>query len=339
MNKNDKISIILPCYNAEKHIERCINSVLNQTYRNIELIIIDDGSKDTTLEILNKFKGANARVKIISKENTGVSDSRNIGIEKSTGDYIMFIDSDDFYEPNTVEILYKAIMQSKASIVRGSCQRCKKNEKIKEHEISKFNSQNINKIVEGILNGDISCYVWLLIIKKEILKQYNIKFDKKLKIMEDTLFYIKLLEKERIYFLDEVVYNYVENDKSATGNVENTKNIYDEMLKAEIKIIEELKNNNLWNDDLKNIAIRKIIINGICNCTWNLYKHKDKNLLNEYLEYINSNEIVKNAFTQMTFEGIRLDKKIAIKLIRKNKIKLLYLVYGVKYFMYKLLRK
>ena len=83
------VSIIIPVYNGEKHIEKCIEKVLKQTYRNIEIIVINDGSKDNTKEILERLKEKDERLKIVNKENTGVSDSRNIGIDIATGDYIL----------------------------------------------------------------------------------------------------------------------------------------------------------------------------------------------------------------------------------------------------------
>ena len=179
---NDKISVILPCYNSEKYIEKCIESILNQTYQNIEIIIIDDGSTDHTLKILEKYKKENDKISIIKKKNTGVSDSRNIGIKEAKGKYIMFVDSDDFLELDAIEKLYLNIKKYKANIVRGRYKRIRLKEQFIEDEISVYNGKGINEIIYNILNGNIPCYVWLLIINKEILLKYDIQFDKKLKI-------------------------------------------------------------------------------------------------------------------------------------------------------------
>lgn len=336
MEEESKISIIIPCYNVEKYIEKCIKSILNQTYKNLEIIAIDDGSLDNTLVILNKFKEKDNRVNIISKKNTGVSDSRNIGIKSSTGDYLMFVDADDFLEEDAVEKLYNVLINNKVNIVRGMYRRISEKGALEENNISKYNNVNNYEIVKYILNGDISCYVWLLMIKKKILKKYNIEFDKDLKIMEDTIFYIKIIEKEKIYFLNEIIYNYVQNDESATGNINKTLEIYKNMIKAEKKIINSLKENNLWKDELNSIAVKKILVNGICNNTWNIYKAKDKKQLKKFIKYVNEQKEIKENILNTDLKNIRIDKKLIINLIINKKIKTLLLIYKVKYIIYKL---
>ena len=114
----DKVSIIIPVYNGEKYLDRCINSLLNQAYKNIEFVFINDGSKDNSLNIMKSYQNKDNRIIIIDKENTGVSDSRNIGIKKSTGDYICFCDAYDMYENNYVETMIKLIKENNVDAVR-----------------------------------------------------------------------------------------------------------------------------------------------------------------------------------------------------------------------------
>ena len=105
--QNSKVSIIVPAYNAEKNIEQCINSIENQTYKDIEIIIINDGSKDNTQKISENLKKIYKNIIVVNQENKGVSQSRNTGIDKATGEYIMFVDSDDFIEKNMIETILK----------------------------------------------------------------------------------------------------------------------------------------------------------------------------------------------------------------------------------------
>ena len=98
-----KISIVIPIYNAEDHLQRCVDSVLNQTEKNIEIILVDDGSKDNSIEICKNYLNQDKRVQLIHQENSGVSAARNRGIEQACGEYIGFIDSDDWIEPNMYE--------------------------------------------------------------------------------------------------------------------------------------------------------------------------------------------------------------------------------------------
>lgn len=102
----DKISIVVAVYNAEKTLKKCVDSLLNQTYNNIEIILVNDCSKDNSLDICNEYSKVNDNVKVISNErNSGVSNTRNNGIDNSTGEYICFVDSDDYVESNYIEVL------------------------------------------------------------------------------------------------------------------------------------------------------------------------------------------------------------------------------------------
>ena len=103
----NKVSIIIPVYNSEKYISKCLDSVLNQTYKNIEILVINDGSKDNSIDILREYEKKDDRIVVIDKENEGVAKTRNQGIKKATGDYIMFIDNDDFIDEDYVETYLK----------------------------------------------------------------------------------------------------------------------------------------------------------------------------------------------------------------------------------------
>ena len=114
-----KITIIIPCYNCEKYIKKCVESILNQTYQNIEIILINDGSTDNTDAVINLIMENTTNIVYINKENTGVSDTRNVGINEATGDYIMFIDSDDFIEHNYINEFVKGAKDNPDLIVGG----------------------------------------------------------------------------------------------------------------------------------------------------------------------------------------------------------------------------
>lgn len=103
------VSIVVPCYNIEKYIERCINSIINQTYKNLEIIAVNDGSKDNTLNILDRLKVKEPRLNVLNYENHGPSFARNRGIEQAHGQYIMFVDGDDFLNENIVNELLNTL--------------------------------------------------------------------------------------------------------------------------------------------------------------------------------------------------------------------------------------
>lgn len=116
----DKISVVIPVYKVEKYLERCVNSVRNQSYENLEIVLVDDGSPDHSGEICDKLAKDDKRIKVIHKENGGLSDARNAGIEAATGDYVAFIDSDDWYDPDMLALLHRLSREHNAEIAECS---------------------------------------------------------------------------------------------------------------------------------------------------------------------------------------------------------------------------
>ena len=118
-NKTPLISIILPVYNAEKYIERALKSLINQSYKNIEILCIDDGSKDNSYNIIKEFK--DERIKLFRQENSGPAKARNVGLSNSKGEYIMFCDADDWYEPNMCELMLETLINQNVDFVICGC--------------------------------------------------------------------------------------------------------------------------------------------------------------------------------------------------------------------------
>ena len=131
--KEDLISVIVPIYNVEKYLEKCIKSIINQTYKNLEIILVDDGSPDNCGKICDEFAERDKRIKVIHKENGGLSDARNFGLNVASGDYISFVDSDDYINEKMYEILFSEIKKNDSDIV--FC------------DYIKFSEDNINNFV------------------------------------------------------------------------------------------------------------------------------------------------------------------------------------------------
>ena len=210
------ISVIVPVYNVEKYLRRCINSVINQTYKNIELILVDDGSPDNCGSICDEYAGKDSRVRVIHKENGGVSVARNVGIREAVGEYIMFVDSDDRLCDNAFEAL---VGDYDFSV--GSCR-----------VVSKKNSFNYT-LGDACLNTDdfIKIYMqetrkgnilfstpWAKLYRTSIIKENKMAFDKNLKLTEDTKFnYEYFKHVKTAHFSSAVVYDYnQENESSAS---------------------------------------------------------------------------------------------------------------------------
>ena len=214
--KRELVSIIVPVYNAEKTIKRCVQSIICQTYSNIEVIVINDGSNDKSLHIMEELKKLDKRICIINKKNTGVSDTRNIGINSAKGQWIMFVDADDYIDANTIEEMYN---NRKKDILVGINYKIifpKKTIYVKQKGFY-YEKQ---KVINSIISGDFPGYIIRFLFEKEILKK--IHFDVNTYYMEDTLFLVNYLKYIKgIYIVGKSCYNYVFNNKSITNSKEN----------------------------------------------------------------------------------------------------------------------
>jgi len=232
MEKNIKVSIIIPCYNAENKILRCLNSINNQTYQNIEAIFVNDGSTDNTKEVLNNFKEETPRVIVIHKENGGVSSARNMGIRQSSGEYLMFIDSDDWIENNAVEIMIDKVVESDADVIHYNRY---------DDYINPNRSVKMPPIFETeklIIKEDFKKYVYSLFLKrgelgstcvclykKEILQKNKIVFREELLVDEDHVFNMEVFtHANAIFFLPNPLYHYVKYvDGLTTAGIDTMK--------------------------------------------------------------------------------------------------------------------
>ncbi len=198
-----KISVIVPIYNVEKYLKQCLDSIVNQTYKNLEIIIVNDGTKDNSMKIVENYLQDN-RIKVINKENGGLASARNSGLEKVTGKYISFIDSDDWIELNMYEELVSQINDEDILIYRYFSYDDKKKKIVGKKKID-FYSQN--KLEDKYLYVELPCCCWSKLYKKEYLEKNNFKF---LEILyEDVFWNIEtIFSTEKIKFIDKRYYYY-----------------------------------------------------------------------------------------------------------------------------------
>lgn len=224
------ISIIVPIYNAQKYIEKCIDSLINQTKKELEFILINDGSTDNTEEIIKKYK--DKRIKYFNNENQGIGKTRNFGIDKSKGKYIMFLDSDDYLEKTACEKLYKKITKDDLDIVVCNFYKVK-NKNLEKVEIKHFSNTTLDKNKNLLL--DINLSPWNKIYKRELIKNNNLKFEEDLKY-EDAPFVIEsLIKAKKIGHIKNFLNYYVIHENSETT-------IRDEKVFDIIKIIDIIRN-------------------------------------------------------------------------------------------------
>lgn len=211
---NPLVSVIIPVYNVEQFLERCIQSLICQSYKNIELIFVDDGSPDHCDRIIDYYKEKDERIIAIHKENQGVSAARNDGLRKASGKYIMFVDGDDYVEPDYVEYFLNLIRKSNCEMAISS---------------AFFNANNISQnedytaivdaeeIIKGIYLGSIGVAVWNKIYSKKVLEKSALHFNENFWFAEGMLFNIMYLQRiSKVVIGNRKVYHVVENMESAT---------------------------------------------------------------------------------------------------------------------------
>ena len=232
------ISVIVPIYNVEKYLERCVNSILNQTYKNIEIILVDDGSPDKCPQICDEYKNMDSRVKVIHKENGGLSDARNYGLSIATGKYVSFVDSDDYIHEETYEKMIKALELQNADIVSCGINHVYDN-KIESINIEQKIYDDESAIENLIIGKNLNQTVWNKIYKKNVID--NILFEKG-KINEDDFWTYKVFSNsKKIITLNDCLYYYVHRESSIMGQGYSIKNL--DGLEARYKQYKFMKDN------------------------------------------------------------------------------------------------
>lgn len=219
MNDKVMVSVIIPVYNTEEYVERCLRSVLNNTYKNIEIICVNDGSTDNSLEVIQKVAADNSRVRIINQTNKGVSAARNAGLAESEGEFVAFIDSDDWIHPQYFELLMKCQLENDANIVVCSYVKAKKFADFSELSYDKLNVRNAD-ILQVMNENQLRYVVWARLYKKELLFEH--KFAEDFKRGEDTIFNTEVIcsaDDLNMFVIDEGLYYYFDRDGSAMYTV------------------------------------------------------------------------------------------------------------------------
>lgn len=247
-----KVSVIVPVYNVQKYLERCLDSLVNQTLSDIEIILVDDGSKDNSGEICDKYEKKYSNIKVIHKENAGLGYARNSGLEVATGEYIAFVDSDDYLDKDFYEKLYINAKNNNSDICFGEVSFLDHDLKEKNilrnpYEIKKFEGSDVLKyVLSNILHikvgdkflGFMGTGVWEALYSKKIFDDYNIRFCSEREFMsEDYIFHLDFIPKcKKVTYVDSTYYYHCDNDDSLSNayredRFDKAKILYKEMLR------------------------------------------------------------------------------------------------------------
>ncbi len=247
MIENNKISVIVPVYNVENYLKDCIESVINQTYKNIEIILVDDGSTDNSGRICDEYAKNDKRINVIHKKNGGLSSARNTGLDVASGDYIMFLDSDDLFLPSSCELMLKEIEDKIADYVIGNYQNC-----TEEGELWDFPVFDINKYKEFKLDiKDYKNSFFIMnssacnkIFRTSFLKKLNMRFVEGVPA-EDAIFTTHcFIKSKNVYYIPDVMYLYRQRNVASSISTSCSANYFFGISKAYRIIYENFKNNN-----------------------------------------------------------------------------------------------
>ena len=313
MEKN-KISVVIPVYNASKYLSKCLDSVINQSYSNIEIILVNDGSTDNSGNICDEYANKDKRIKVVHKENGGVSSARNTGIDNTTGEYVTFIDSDDLVHPEYIRILadnlFLALPVCKIKYFKNDVSF------IETKEITVgLNKDNFIELCNMNLLNTPCCKLFDI----DIIRKNKIYFDNSLSLGEDLLFnleYLKYIDK--ITVIDNELYYYRKDDDNTLSSAYNPK-----MFEIQSLLFDSYTNffsKTIVNDEQRFIydsyrfSIIKITLE-------NEFKNKNISFWNRY---INSKKLLQNKKMEDMINEIQYPKKKFFYFLIKYRLVLIY---------------
>ncbi len=308
-----KISVVIPVYNTSKFLKRCLDSVLKQTYENLEVILVNDGSSDNSFSIIEEYQKIDRRIIVINKKNGGLSSARNAGIKISSGEYILNVDSDDWIELNTCEILIKTAIDNDADIVIGNIYLEYKNKQKKWEDLNKNIKYKNFEYLDAFFVENGKGAIWNKLIKRSLYINNKIFHPEGISLGEDTSTLLRLALKSKIIIkIPNYIYHYRQNEFSMMHSKE--KKIY-EYLEA-IEIIksyyysnkEEKKYNEIKNVLKYKLFYKQLFLNGYLK-TKKIYKKEWEALNNE----------IKNLQNSKFYQFLPKSEKILLSIYKNNK--------------------
>ena len=332
-----KVSIIVPVYNGEKVLNRCVDSILAQDYKDIEIILVDDGSKDNSFQIISEYAKNDSRVVPIHKKNSGVSSTRNIALSLAKGKYIQFVDVDDFLPFDSTKLLVRAMEEDDSDMVIADFYRVINEKASKKGSIKKGGVITRNEYADKMLLTPADFYygvLWNKLYKKEIIDTYHVQMDENISFSEDAIFNLQyLVHVNTISVLKNPVYYYVKTEGSLVAqnlNIENAVKMKTTVIKYYNDFYKQIM-------DEEEYEARKPIIYGflvsVSTDAMSLPFVDDvKKLDTEEKLYENGNiahELQFDRLSDIVFDRI-LDAVAQANLLELNDVRILYYMYKKK---------
>ncbi len=227
------ISIILPVYNSEKYLPKCLDALSNQTFHDIEIICIDDGSTDKSPEILQAYAKQDSRIRVLMQKNSGPAAARNLGLKNATGKYLMFCDSDDWYEPNMCAQMYQTITTQDVDVVVCGCNIFDEEKNVRSQEDLTYYQLKYSgkQPISDELIVQTNVLLWNKIFRTSLVKEYDITFPSGYDNDDDCFYWKYMSVAKTAYYLPDKLYNYLRRNNSIMGKVyhKTNKSLFDRL--------------------------------------------------------------------------------------------------------------
>lgn len=325
------VSVIVPVYNGEKYLRQCIDSICNQSYKDLEIIIINDGSKDNTSKIAKQIESKDNRVIYVEHENKGVSYSRNKGIDLATGEYIVFVDCDDTIEKQYIELLLNQISKNNLDIVSCGYTDISIYGTIKLNDFYIGNSMlNKDEFINNIFKG-VGGTLWGKIFKTKMINKNKVRLNNNIFMCEDMLFVLKYaMQSKRFGAIEESLYNYNrknENSVSSKINFEYFNNLIDVMKEIE-KILNKNKYDSKFIDSILSDRIKNLTV------SFSIMQHDKKHGYSKIEKFNNIKFIFENYYFKKYKNIFNASNKKENKLITFIKDENIKKVYYYSYYIF-----
>ena len=306
MENNDLVSVVIPIYNVEKYLEKCVNSLVNQTYRNLEIILVDDGSTDNSGNIADELSKIDSRINVYHKKNGGLSDARNFGIEHANGKYICFVDSDDYVSLNYIFDLYNGIKEYNYDIAIVDF--LKFDEKIKIYDdIRNTNIKYFSLTKEEAINSlfndsSFGNYAWNKMYKLSLFKNIRYPIGKKMEDLGTT--YKLFLKSDNIVYCDAKDYYYLQRKGSILHSKDTT--LFYDKIEQSINRFYDIKF-AFPNNEYNYLFIAEVILDCFA------FIPKNSKL------YLESIEIIEKVIPKKIVNKLTINKKIKLIIFKTSK--------------------
>lgn len=331
------VSVVLPIYKVEKYLNRCVKSVVNQSYKNLEIILVDDGSPDNCPKICDEWAKKDKRIRVIHKKNAGLGYARNTGIENATGEYICFFDSDDYIALDTIEKAYNLATQKRSKIVVYGFCNINQNGEIRDTVIPHLEKytysgkevQDIflpNLIGPDVRNGiqtNLWMSAWACMYSLDLIKKTNWRFVSERDIISEDVYSLLLLYKyvDKVSVLPEALYFYCENSESLTHTYMPER--YDKIKKFYQACYQVAEKNN-YNEDVKERLSYPYLSNTIAAMKMLVYSDLTKSMKKKHLKKIVCDDTLQIVLRNTNFKKEKLKRRLLLVAMKTKQYKIIY---------------